>query len=402
MRRLSGRMTHGFKSLTPLAEARAALVDRIDPIDRVETVALDAADDRVAAAPVEAPVDLPGQDRAAMDGYAVRARDTHGASDRAPLVLDLGEKAGPGSAVRVHTGSPMPDGADAVVMLEEADATGEELTVFTAVHRGRHVADRGEDVEAGDVVVEPGHRLGPSDLGLLKALEVGGVDVVDRPDVAVVATGDEVVAADPGPGETVESNGIVVQALLSRWGARSRHRGIVPDVPDRLADAVRPGDRDLLLTIGGTSVGRRDHLPDVLDRAGERLFHGVAVRPGHPVGAWIVDGTPVVTLPGYPVACLVTATLLVRPAVRRLGRRPAVPDPVVEAPLARKVPSRIGDLHVVRVRLKGGEGDRVAEPTRSKGAGVISSVTTADGVVLVEPRSEGLDAGETVEVVIWE
>lgn len=397
-------MASGFKSFVEVEEARERLLAGVDPLDRSRQIPLAEADDRILAQVVEAPVDLPREDRAAMDGFAVRHQDTAGASERAPCTLEAAEEAGPDRAVRVHTGTPMPEGTDAVVMVEEAEVADGRVEVHERVHEGRHVAHRGEDVRAGQQVLPEGHRLRPSDLGLLRALEVDEVEVVDRVRVAVVPTGDEIVEADPGPGESIESNGAMLQALLARWGCQVDRRGIVPDDPDRLDAAVRAAveDADVVLTVGGTSVGARDHLPEVLDGLGERRFHGVALRPGHPVGAWRVDDLPVVTLPGYPVACLVTATLLVRPLLGRLGRRPAVPDPCVRARLSRKVDSKIGDLHVVRVRLdRDGEG-WIADPTRAKGAGVISSVTAADGVVLVPPRREGLDAGAEVEVVIWE
>lgn len=394
-------MPHGFKQLVPLDQALGRLLEAIDPIDRAGRVPIAEADDRIVAEPVTAPTDLPREDRAAMDGYAVLAEDTHGASERAPAELTIDDRAGPGSAVRVHTGAPLPEGADAVVMLEEAEAAGDELTVFTAVQTGRHVADRGEDVVEGRTLFERGHRLRPADLALLRALEVGTVPVVDRPEVTAVPTGDEIVDAEPGPGQSVESNGVAVVALLERWGADVDRTGIVPDDPDALADAVRSADGDLVATIGGTSVGARDRLPEMLDGIGERLFHGVRLRPGHPVGAWLVDDRPVVTLPGYPVACLVTATLLVRPAVRKLGRRPSPPDPTVRAELSRKVPSKVGDRQIVRVELERTDDGWTAHPTRSKGAGVISSLTTADGIVEVPERTEGLPGGREVEVVIW-
>jgi molybdopterin molybdotransferase len=375
-----------------------------------------------------------------MDGWAVRAEDTFGAGERSPAVLraeEAGvERVGPETAVRVHTGSALPEGADAVVMVEESDRFGDDVELFDAVAEGENVAPVGEDVGEGQHLYDAGHRLRPSDLGLLRSTGVETVAAYDRPDVAVIPTGEELVDADPEPGEVVETNGLTVSRLVESWGGTARYRDVVTDDEDALAAAIeRDLDADVVVTTGGSSVGERDLLPAVVDDLGETFVHGVALKPGHPCALGAVDGTPVVMLPGYPVACIVNAVQFLRPALKRAGHLPRPPHPSREARLARKIRSEPGVRTYVRVRLStddagepgdedgssggastdgastdgddtsGGDAataDLVATPTRASGSGVLSSVALSDGWVVVPESREGVAAGETVTVENWE
>ncbi len=413
----------GFKDRTRVADARETLLGAATPHERVETVPLADADRRVVAEPVDAPAPVPGYDRAAMDGYAVRAQDTFGASGRSPEVLrradggdgtagtggsgdadgDGDAVVGPGEAVRVHTGSALPAGANAVVMIEEVEEVGDDVETFDAVAEGENVGPAGEDVAEGQRLYEPGHRLRPSDLGLLKSVGLTEVPVHERPEVAVIPTGEELVQSDPGPGEVIETNGLTVSRMAERWGAATRYRDVVTDDEDALRAAVeRDLDADVVVTTGGSSVGERDLLPEVLDAVGEVLVHGVALKPGHPVCLGVADGTPVVCLPGYPVACIVNAVQFLRPVIAAVTGTEAPPHPTRRATLTRKIASEPGTRTFARVRLADGEEGTVAEPTRASGSGVLSSVALADGWVVVPEEREGIDAGETVEVQIWE
>ena len=392
----------GFKERTRVAAARERLLD-VPPIERTEGVSLSVADGRALAAPVDAARDVPHYARAAMDGWAVRAEDTFGASDRSPALLRQDDAVGPGSAVRVHTGSELPDGADAVVMVEETERVGSELEVFDAVAEGENVAPVGEDVEAGQRLYEPGHQLRPSDLGLLKGTGIDTVEVVARPEVAVVPTGEELVQADPDPGEVVETNRFTVSRLAERWGADVTRRSIVTDDREALRAAVqRDLVRDVVVTTGGSSVGERDLVPEVVDDLGEVFVHGVALKPGHPVALGRVEGVTVVMLPGYPVAAIVNAVQFLRPLVKHLGRMPSEPLPTREATLTRKIRSEPGVRTFARVELDETDEGLEATPTRASGAGVLSSVALADGWVVVEEPREGVPEGETVAVQDWE
>jgi len=396
----------GFKDRTRVAAALETVLDAVTGHDRTERVALGRADGRVLAEPVTAPTPVPGYDRAAMDGYAVRAEDTFGASGRSPAILREGEGDGavtPGEAVRVHTGSDLPDGADAVVMIEETEPVGNEVEVFDAVAEGENVGDVGEDVAEGEELFQSGHRIRPSDLGLLKSVGVDQVEVYDPPTVGVIPTGEELVQRDPKPGEVIETNGLTVSRLADRWGAVPAYRNVVDDDPNAIRAAIqRDLAKDVVVTTGGSSVGERDYTPEVVDDIGEVLVHGVALKPGHPVALGVVEETPVIMLPGYPVACIINAVQFLRPVLKTAGNMPVPPHPSVEAELARKISSEPGTRTFARVRLREEDSKRVAEPTRASGAGVLSSVALADGWVVVPEGLEGYDAGDTVAVEDWE
>jgi molybdopterin molybdotransferase len=397
--------THSpFKDRTPLAEARHRLEDRVAAHDRTERVPLTAAAGRVLAETVTADRAVPHYARAAMDGYAVRAEDTFGAGDRSPSILRAASgEVTPGEAVQVHTGSELPPGADAVVMVEQVEAVGDELEVFDAVAGGENVGPVGEDVEAGERLYDAGHRLRPSDLGLLKSVGHHEVRVAERPTVSVVPTGEELVDADPDPGEVVETNALTVSRYVEAWGGTATYRDVVTDDTDALRDAIeRDTDHDVVVTTGGSSVGERDLIADVVDDLGDVVVHGVAIKPGHPVGAGVVEDTPVVMLPGYPVSCIVTAVQLLRPVMKRAGGLPVSTFPATEARLEEKIRSEPGLRSFARVRVQEDDDERVATRVRASGAGVLSSVGMADGWVVVPEGREGVDAGRTVTVENWE
>ena len=403
------RKRAGFKRRTRLADARERLQEVADPHGRTETLSVADADGRVLAEVVAASRDVPHYERAAMDGYAVRAADTFGASDRSPEILRVAESVvGPGEAARVHTGSELSEGADAVVMVEhteriERSGTDDEIEIFDAVAGGENVAPVGEDVETGQHLYDPGHRLRPSDLGMLRTVGVEEVAVAERPTVGVIPTGEEVVQSDPGPGEVVETNGLTISRLVERWGGEALHHEVVTDDVDALQAAIeRDCTEDVVVTIGGSSVGKRDLLPEVLDNLGELLVHGVALKPGHPVGFGLVEDTPVVMLPGYPVSAIVTAVQLLRPLVSWLAGAEPPRVPTTEATLARKIDSKPGVRSFARVKLQPEEGNLRAVPTRTSGAGVLSSVALADGWVEVPEPLEGIPEGEPVAVQDWE
>ncbi|WP_137285028.1 molybdopterin molybdotransferase MoeA [Halorussus salinisoli] len=411
------RKQSGFKDKTRVADARERLLAAAKPHDRTEEVPLAAADGRALAEEVVAARDVPHYPRAAMDGYAVRAEDTFGASDRSPEVLrhaggpgeadeeDGPDEVTPDAAVRVHTGSELPSGADSVVMIEQVDEFGDEVEVFDAVAEGENVAPVGEDVASGQHLYDPGHRLRPSDLGLLKSVGVDTVTVRERPTVGVIPTGEELVQSNPDPGEVVETNGLTVSRYVERWGGRATYRDVVTDDHDALRAAIqRDLTKDVVVTTGGSSVGERDLLPEVVSDLGEILFHGVALKPGHPVAVGVVEETPVVMLPGYPVACIINAVQFLRPAMKEIGGLPRQSFPTTEARLDRKIRSEPGIRTFARVQLREGdeEGERIATPTRASGSGVLSSVALADGWVEVPEGREGIPEGETVAVQDWE
>ncbi len=394
----------GFKEKTRVDAARERLRESCSAHGRSTTLRISEADGRVLAEAVTAHRDVPHYARAAMDGYAVRAEDTFGASDRSPEVLSRAETGRPGGAVRVHTGSELPEGCDSVVMIEQVEELGTEIEVFDAVAEGENVGPVGEDVESGQALYEPGHRIRPSDQGLLKSVGIREVEVGEHPTVGVIPTGEELVQDDPAPGEIIETNGLTVSGLVRRWGGVPTYRDVVTDDRDALRAAVqRDLTKDVVVTTGGSSVGERDLIPEVVDELGEVLVHGVALKPGHPVAIGVVEETPVLMLPGYPVACIVNAVQFLRPVLSWVSGTEPPAIPTVEATLSRKVRSEPGTRTFARVSLaEGEEGVRTATPTRASGAGVLSSVALADGWVVVPEGREGYDEGEEIAVELWE
>ncbi len=393
-----------FKERTPLDDARNRLREHVGAHDRVEHVPFDDADGRVVASTITAEANVPHYPRAAMDGYAVRAEDTFGASDRSPVVLrSTDEQVEHRTARQVHTGSELPEGADAVVMIEHVEEVGGEVELFQPVGEGENVGPIGEDVKQGQTLYEPGQQLRPSDLGLLKSVGLTEVPVFERPTVSVIPTGEELVQSDPEPGEIIETNGLTVSRLVERWGGEATYNDIVTDDEQLLTEAIEEAlSHDIVVTTGGSSVGKRDLLPEVVSDIGEVIVHGVGIKPGHPVALGVVEDTPILILPGYPVSCLINAVQFLRPALAwAVGTTPE-PFPTVTARLDEKIYSEPGLRSFARVQLHERDGEDVATSVRASGAGVLSSVALSDGWVVVPESREGLDGGETVTVHRWE
>jgi molybdopterin molybdotransferase len=407
----------GFQDRTEVADAQAILSARLAAL-AAEAVSLPDAAGRVLAEDVIADVAVPPFDRAAMDGYALRGDDTFGAGPYNPLELAVvGEalpgrpfagEVGRGSAVRIMTGAPIPPGADAVLQAEAAEevAAGEttRVRVTEPVPPGRHVGRRGEDVSPGSPVLPAGRVLRPQDVGVLASIGASPVRMVRRPRVAVLVTGDELLpcGAKPEGARIVDSNSVMLAALVRRDGGVAEVGPIIPDRREAVRDALLGTTADVVLLSGGSSVGQEDHAPRVLAEAGELCVHGVALRPAAPAGFGFLAGAPprpVFLMPGNPVSCLCAYDLLAGRAVRRLGGRPPdLPYGRVVLPLARKISSAVGRVDYVRVVVRDGG----VEPLATSGASVLSSTTRADGFVLVPRDSEGHAPGETVCVYLYD
>ncbi len=405
----SDRQTSGFKQHTPVDDARTALLDRVSPIDRTETVPVGAADGRVIAESVTATRNVPHYRRAAMDGYAVSAQATFGATERSPAVLSIvardPDTLEPDQAAPVYTGSAVPAEADAVVPIERVTKRNDQLEVETALATGANIAPVGEDIAADTELYTPGDVVGPSGLGVLKSIGRREVAVMAPPTVGVIPTGEELVQDNPAPGEAIETNGLTISRFVSRWGGRPEYRNIVTDDVDALRTAIqRDLTKDIVVTTGGSSVGDRDLLPEVIDELGEVLVHGVEIKPGHPVALGVVESTPVIALPGYPVSCIVTAMQFLRPVIKHVGQIPHSPLPTTTAELGEKIRSEPGVRTFARVQFTNSTdaSPPVATPIRASGAGVLSSAALADGWVVVPDQREGLPAGERVTVEHWE
>jgi molybdopterin molybdotransferase len=403
-------MTHShFGSVTQLAAARDQLREICQPHGRTERCALEDATGRVLATDVSADRAVPHYDRAAMDGYAVRAEDTFDAGDRSPVRLDpANDIVSAGEAVQVHTGSAIPEGADAVVMVEHTEQRDDTLLVYDAAAGGENVAPAGEDVEAGQDLFDAGHRLAPSDISVLRSSGLESVEIVEEPRVSVLPTGEELVPAGetPEPGQIVETNGLLVSTLVEQWHGDASYRNIVTDDESALREAVGSDlDHDIIVTLGGSSVGERDLIPDIVADLGEVVVHGIAIKPGHPFGFGVVEETPVLMLPGYPVSCLINAVQFLRPAIAWRGGTEPANLPRKQATLETKLRSSPGERTFARVSLSESDDEDslpAAMPVRVSGAGVMSSVTQADGWVEIPESRDGIPAGETVAVQQWE
>lgn len=398
----------GFARRTTVAEARRWL-DGATRALGPETVPLGEAAGRVLAENVASEVDVPGFARAMMDGYAVRAADTFGASSYEPLplaVVGLILPGGPceaevrqGEAARIMTGAPLPAGADAVLPAESAQAEGERVLALGEVSPGKHVGPRGEDVAEGTVVLRAGRRLRPQDLGLLSSIGRARILVVRRPVVRVVVTGNELMPPGSRPDgyRIADANGPMLAGLVERDGGLPRNPGAVPDRPAAILEALRD-EADVVVVSGGSSVGQEDLAPTLLAEHGELAVHGVAMRPSSPTGMGILGGRLVFLLPGNPVSCLCAYDFFAGRAIRALGGRDRDwPYRSTWLPLRRKLVSTVGRLDYARVRVVEGE----VEPLAIGGASVLSSTTRADGFVVVPDDSEGFPAGAEVEVFLY-
>ncbi len=399
----------GFARRTTVADALKWLDGQTGRLAD-ETLPLAETAGRVLAREIVSRVDVPSFQRSMMDGFALRAADTMGASPYNRLTLDVvGEslpgrpfsgQVAPGKAVRIMTGAPLPCGADAVLPVELVEAQAHRLLAQGEVSPGKHVGRIGEDIAAGAAVLPAGRMLRPQDVGVLASIGAGEVPVVRRPRVRIVVTGDELLPAGSRPEghKIVDSNGPMLAALIARDGGTAVNPGIVPDRPEAVLEAMRSGC-DVVLVSGGSSVGQEDHAPSLLATHGELPIHGIAMRPSSPAGMGRLDGRLVFLLPGNPVSCLCAYDFFAGRAIRTLGGRPADwPYRRVIAPLKRKIVSTVGRLDYMRVRLVD---DRV-DPLAIAGASVLSSTTRADGFVLVPPDSEGYPPGAKVEVFLYD
>ncbi|MEF8830299.1 MAG: molybdopterin molybdotransferase MoeA [Halobacteriales archaeon] len=401
-------MTHGPDAgeVEKLADARRRLLDAVEAHGRTETRTLVEAAGAVLARPVAAERAVPHYERATRDGFAVRSGDTRtDGRDGVELALVGGdapaEQVDRGQAAWVNTGSPLPAGADAVVMVENARRRDGTVEVPVDVAAGEYVEPAGSDIAAGQQLFDAGHRLAPGDLGLLRSTGHESVPAFEPPRVSVIPTGEELVAAgaDPAPGKVVETNGLVGSRLVEQWGGDATYRDVVTDDAASLAGAIeRDLDHDLVATSGGTALGDRDLLSGVLGERGSMAVHGLAISPGHSAGFGVVEDTPVVMLPGSPGASLVVATQLLRPAVAAAGGFDPDPFPTTTATLSAPIRSDEGRRTFARVAVAHGR----AEPVGGGGAGAPATAAQADGWIVVPEAVENRDAGDEVAVQRWD
>jgi molybdenum cofactor synthesis domain-containing protein len=399
-----------FTSTISLDEARAIIARAVEPIERIDRIRLDGSNGRVLARSVVSSSEVPPFSRAAMDGYAVRAADTAGASRATPRTLRCVEQIftgqiaqrtiGSSECAEIATGAPMPSGADAVVIVEDtdADASG-NVRMFAAVQPHQNVGMRGADISNGQVVVEAGTVLNASRIGALAALGTTEVEVFAKPRVAILSTGDEIV--EPGeplkPGHIYDINRFTLSAVISDHGGIAIPMRIAADSLEDLSRAVEEClAEDLLVFSGGSSVGRRDLIMDVISALGDVLFHGIAVKPGKPTALGRIRGKLVFGMPGYPTSCLSNAYILLAPTLRQIARLPAQSVRSVTLPLGARVNSVPGRHQFYTVKIV----DGVAMPA-FKASGDITSMSQADGYIEISADTREITARTPVEVKLF-
>jgi molybdopterin molybdotransferase len=367
---------------------------------------------RVLAEDVIALDDLPCFDRSAMDGYAVRYADSMGASQSCPVklvVIDTDGEVAVGQAKQVWTGNSLPKNADTVAMLENVVCDGSTLTISSPLTPGVNVIRRGEDIKKGQLIAKEGTRITPYIIGLAAALGYNSLKVYQKPTVAILATGNEIVAVGTQARvhQIFDSNKLVLSTLCQELGAETINFGIVKDnledIAEKICQALKVADA--LITTGGTSVGGLDLVPDAVNSVGKPgvIAHGLALRPAMPTGVAVLNGKPVMILSGNPVACIIGFEVFGRPAVcKLLGLNKTEQRPLLKGVLARKVSGVLGRKTYVRVLVKLVMGELLVEPVSTKGSSAISTMTKSNGYVVIPENREGLKEGEVVLVQMFD
>lgn len=398
----------GFEKLTNVDDALQTFFEKLKP-ERIssERVSIQESLGRITARDIQAKYNLPYFNRSSVDGYAVKAKDTFGISAFSTKKFKLTKgKIRENEAKELWTGNPLPDGADAVVMLEYTKKFQNKIELSTAVTPGKNVSKKGEDVIKGNIAITSRTRLNPFHLGLLAALSETHVNVVRKPKVAILATGNELVELGNKlqPGKIIETNRIVLSSMCKELGAEPLNLGLVMDNPKQISSKILEGLNyaDALITTGGTSVGYPDLVPMIINKIGKLgvIIHGIALRPGMPTGLAILKHKPVFLLSGNPVAATVGFEVFTRPTLLRLLG--VNEDRVtIEAKVTRRVAGVLGRRVFLRVRVFERDKGFFAEPVRVTGSGVLTTLTKANGYVIIPENREGIDEEEMVRVHLF-
>lgn len=410
----------GFMKLTRVDDALKEFFSKAEiKKQHAESIMTFDALGRVLAEDIIAKTDVPSFDRSAVDGYALRAEETYGASPTNPMILDVIGSVEIGfpskttlkkqQVMKIATGAAIPKGADSVVMIEYTETIGDnKVEVYSSLTPWENVSRKGEDVKRGEDILSKGTLLQPQDLGILVALGNSKVMVVKKPRVAVLSTGNELVELGErmDHGRIVDSNRPILMAMVKEFGGEPLDFGIARDSIEEIGNKIIKAieDSDMVLVSGGTSVGAGDLVPEVINSLGKPgvIVHGISIRPGRPTGLAAVESTPIILLPGFPVAAMISFIAFVQPILLMILE--AFPDQfakrTVRAKMLRRIPSSIGNRTFARVIIKRVGGGYVAEPLRTSGSGVISSMIRANGLVIIPEEKEGLEEGEEVEVAI--
>lgn len=390
-------MKHNYLQNIPLEEAKEKFFSLIgDSEIKTEEIFSHESCDRVLAKAVYAKICSPHYNASAMDGIAVKAKDTFGANENSPVILD--EE----SYTVVDTGDALPDGTDAVIMVEDVTQIGSgKVKIISSVHPWQNVRQVGEDICMGDMIAPTGTVITPSLCGAFLAGGVIKVEVIKKPLVGIIPTGDEIVPPTDNPkkGDIIEFNSAIFSSMVKQWKAQSKVYPIVKDKKDLLEAALKNAvsECDVVLVLAGSSAGRDDYTSDIISKLGTVAVHGIAIKPGKPAVLGKVGAVPVIGLPGYPVSAIVVMNEIVKDIVELYGGLLKSERPTVKAVLGKRIVSSLKYREFVRVTL-GKVGDNFVAVPLVRGAGVVTSFTKADGILTISQNSEGIEAGETVEV----
>ncbi|MFX1574065.1 MAG: gephyrin-like molybdotransferase Glp [Promethearchaeota archaeon] len=406
----------GFSKLTSLEDALKTLLLRIE-LNPIEQVDLSKSLNRILATDIICEIDLPPFNRSAMDGYAIKAEDSFNASPKNPKQIklvgkvEIGEYSNfilnNGEAIRISTGAPIPEGADAVIKIEDTEIEGDIVNLYVSIPPWKNISKKGEDIKKGTHVLSKGTELKAEHIAFLTSLGFKYIQVRSKPKISIFSSGDELL--EPGeklqPGKIYNSNTPMVSALTNTYGGIVIRGETVEDdknaIKIKLIDATK--DSQIIIFTGGTSVGTKDYLPEVIDEIGTILIHGIAQRPGAPVLIGLLNNTLIFCLPGTPVAAYVSFLKIAGLAIRKmLGA--SVLDPRIEifATIGKDIPvSSLGYLHYLRVKLEKAKEELIATPIKLKGSGIISSLIFSDGIVEIPPHQEGLKKGDKVKVRLF-
>jgi molybdopterin molybdotransferase len=398
-----------FRALLSYEEAKAIIDRHIEAVTRIVTVPIDDAIGRVLAKDFIASMDVPPFSRASMDGYAVRAKDTFGAGQFKPRILEVigeihaGEKptkrVSTGTCLQISTGAMMPVGADAVVMVEDTERDGDKVKIFKAIVPGANVGKQGEDIKAGMAVLKAGTLLDAGKIGVTASQGLTKLSVYEKPKIAILPTGEEVV---PGGkklklGQLYDINSHTIASVVSENGGSPVRIGIAGDTLEELKTTISEALKyDMVVLSGGSSVGTRDLLVDVIEGWGLVLFHGIQIRPGKPTIFAMIEDKPIMGMPGYPTSCLINAYLFLLPSVRRMAHLLPRKGDTVKAKLSRRMPLSTGRRQFLTVKLVGNEAVPVF-----KESGAITSIAEADGYIELAENIDLLEKGDPVTVTLF-
>jgi molybdenum cofactor synthesis domain-containing protein len=398
-----------FKSLISLDDAKKIIDENVKPVRRKEKIKIENCLGRVLATDVKAGFDVPGFDRAAMDGYAVKAENTFGAARFKAKTLTMmgvvnaGETTDKvvhsGECVQIATGAKLPSGADAVVMVEDTEKEKNTVKIFKPVYPKANVSGKDEDIKTGDVVLRKGETLNPSKIGSLSALGISESCVYEKPKIAVIPTGREIANVGEAlkDGQVYDINSYTLMSVINSNGGNTIKYGIVEDEFDSIKKAVEDAlDNDVIVISGGSSVGERDVLFDVINDLGKVLFHGVQIKPGKPTLFGMIKNKPVFGMPGYPTSCLVNAYVFLVPAVRKISGLSVKKEEIVKTKISRRIVSTLGRRQFLTVKIENNKAVPVF-----KESGAITSMANADGYIEIPENVDLIEKDEAVEVKLF-